>query len=127
MRRNAGAGDDFGIACVGGRDGLKERQHAISVAHAGISLPANSASCAVYALAWRAFWIAARTRAGVSGVSLTSAPSAAKASRTALAIAAGGATAPPSPIPFMPYSVAEAGVCMCPILIAGNSAAPGRR
>ena len=39
----------------------------------------------------------------------------------------GGATAPPSPIPFMPYSVAEAGVCIWPILIAGNSAAPGIR
>ena len=69
----------------------------------------------------------ASTRAGVSGVSLTSAPIAARASRTALAIAAGGATAPPSPIPFMPYSVAEAGVCRWPILIAGNSAAPGMR
>src|SRR5205823_9083020 len=77
----------------------------------------------------RAFVIAASTRAGVSGVSLTSAPPgapiAASASRTALAIAAGGATAPPSPIPFMPYSVAVAGVCRWAILIAGNSCAPG--
>src|SRR5438552_2865121 len=53
-------------------------------------------------------------------------PRAARASRTALAIAAGGATAPPSPIPFMPYSVAVAGWCRWPILIAGNSKAPGR-
>jgi hypothetical protein len=38
----------------------------------------------------------------VIGVSLTSVPRLANASRTALAIAVGGATAPPSPIPFMP-------------------------
>ena len=47
-----------------------------------------------------------------------------RASRTALAMAAGGATAPPSPIPFMPYSVCGVGVCRWPILIAGISAAP---
>ena len=40
------------------------------------------------------------TRRGVIGVSLTSAPIALRASRTALAMAAGGATAPPSPMPF---------------------------
>src|SRR5215831_1490858 len=67
--------------------------------------------------------IAASTRRGVSGVSLTSAPNGASASRTALAIAAGGAMAPPSPIPLTPYSVCGVGVCMCTILIAGNSAA----
>jgi hypothetical protein len=71
--------------------------------------------------------IAAMTRRGVIGVSLISAPRAARASRTALAIAAGGATAPPSPIPFMPYSVCGVGVCRWPILIAGISAAPGSR
>jgi len=75
----------------------------------------------------RALRIAAITRRGVIGVSLTSAPMLASASRTALAIAAGGATAPPSPMPFMPYSVAAAGVCRWAILIAGNSAAPGKR
>ncbi len=55
--------------------------------------------------------IAARTRRGVIGVSFTSAPTRLRASRTALAIAAGGATAPPSPMPFMPYSVCGVGVC----------------
>src|SRR5271156_5214006 len=72
------------------------------------------------------FRIAAITRRGVIGVSLTSAPIAERASRTALAIAAGGATAPPSPMPFIPYSVWGVGVWRWPILIAGISAAPGR-
>ena len=62
-----------------------------------------------------AFRIAAITRRGVIGVPLTSVPHAApdaeSAWRRALAMAAGGATAPPSPMPFMPYSVCGVGVC----------------
>ena len=69
---------------------------------------------------WAAL-MAASTRGAVIGVSFTSAPIVARASRTAFAIAAGGATAPPSPIPFMPYSVAVAGLCRCPIRIGGSS------
>ena len=80
---------------------------------------------AVPVLYTRALLIAASTRCGVSGVSLISTSNGASASRTALAMAAGGATAPPSPIPFMPYSVAIAGVCRCPIRIPGSSCAPG--
>ena len=41
-------------------------------------------------------------RRGVSGDSVISTPSGASASLTALAIAAGGAIAPPSPMPFWP-------------------------
>jgi len=63
----------------------------------------------------------------VIGVSLTSAPLDApmelRASRTALAIAA---TAPPSPIPFMPYSVCGVGVWRWPILIAGSFGGAGQ-
>src|SRR5262245_9385119 len=63
--------------------------------------------------------IAAMTRRGVIGVSFTSAPIEASASRTALAIAAGGAMAPPSPMPFTPYSVNAVGVSVWAILMAG--------
>src|SRR6516225_4654536 len=54
---------------------------------------------------WRQSPIAARTRLGVIGVSFTSAPIDASASRTAFAIAAGGPMAPPSPKPLTPNSV----------------------
>src|SRR5439155_13119128 len=39
----------------------------------------------------------------------------------------GRATAPPSPMPFMPYSVCGVGVCRWPILIPGISAALGNK
>src|SRR5262245_3657018 len=58
----------------------------------------------------RARSIASETRRGVSGVSLKVAPISRNASATALAMAAGGAIAPPSPSPFTPYSVVKAGV-----------------
>src|SRR5262249_6366607 len=58
----------------------------------------------------RARSIASETRRGVSGVSLKVAPISRNASATALAMAAGGAMAPPSPSPFTPYSVVKAGV-----------------
>src|SRR5262245_63516633 len=54
--------------------------------------------------------IASETRRGVSGVSLKLAPMSRNASATALAMAAGGAIAPPSPRPLTPYSVVNAGV-----------------
>ena len=48
---------------------------------------------------------AASRRGGVIGDSLTSTPSECRASLIALASAAGGAMAPPSPIPLTPNSV----------------------
>ena len=60
--------------------------------------------------ALRARSIASETRRGVSGVSLKVAPMSRNASAIALAMAAGGAIAPPSPSPFTPYSVVKAGV-----------------
>src|SRR3954470_2870423 len=53
--------------------------------------------------------MAARTLRGVIGVSFTSAPILRSASRIAFAMAAGGEIAPPSPMPFMPYSVCGVG------------------
>src|SRR5262247_440007 len=50
----------------------------------------------------RALSIASETRRGVSGVSLKVAPMSRNASEIALAMAAGGAIAPPSPSPFTP-------------------------
>src|SRR6266498_2471838 len=49
--------------------------------------------------------IASSSRRGVSGVSVSSTPSGRNASFTALKITAGGAIAPPSPMPLMPNSV----------------------
>ena len=71
--------------------------------------------------------MARRTRLGVIGVSLISTPIGFKASRMALAMAAGGEMAPPSPMPFMPYSVCSVGVVMWAILMSGMSGAAGIR
>ena len=49
--------------------------------------------------------MAVKIRRGVIGESSNSAPNGRKASLTALAIAAGGAMAPPSPMPLTPNSV----------------------
>src|SRR5207253_11474503 len=49
--------------------------------------------------------IALSSRRGVSGVSVSSTPSGRNASLTALKITAGGAIAPPSPMPLIPNSV----------------------
>src|SRR5262249_45471365 len=73
----------------------------------------------------RARSIASATRRGASGVSLKLAPISRKASATALAIAAGGAIAPPSPNPFTPYSVVSAGVTRCAMRTSGISGAHG--
>src|ERR1700683_352250 len=76
-------------------------------------------------LARSAFSIASETRRGDSGVSLKFARMSAKASATALAIAAGGAMAPPSPRPLTPYSVVSAGVSRCSMRMFGISGAHG--
>ena len=55
--------------------------------------------------ALRAARTASTTRYGVIGDCISSTPSGRSASLTALAIAAGGAIAPPSPIPFTPNCV----------------------
>jgi len=63
----------------------------------------------------------------VIGNSVSSTPSGAIASFTALAIAAGGPIAPPSPIPFWPNIDSGDGVAMCSIRGSGTSVAPGSR
>src|SRR5262249_24050774 len=73
----------------------------------------------------RAASIASETRRGVSGVSLKVAPISRNASATALAMAAGGAIAPPSPSPFTPYSVVSAGVTRGTMRTEGISGADG--
>ena len=48
---------------------------------------------------------------GLIGVAFTSTPNGARASQTALAMAAGGATAPPSPTPLTPSGLSGDGEC----------------
>src|SRR5438105_14511902 len=107
------------VVAAGKLNGLRDAFGAVIGQRGGLHAVTFSTS--------KAFSIAARTRRGVIGVSLTSAPILRSASRMALAIAAGGEIAPPSPMPFMPYSVCGVGVLIWPILIAGISGAPGRR
>src|SRR5947209_19171559 len=63
---------------------------------------------------------------GRTGVALTSTPNGASASQTALASAAGGATAPPSPTPLTPSGLSGDGECRCRTVIAGISLAIGK-
>ena len=84
LRRQAGR------ALVLESDGLHLERHRAVVAHS----PARGRS-----------EIASSNRRGVTGNSAISTPSWRSASLTALAIAAGGAIAPPSPMPFCPNSV----------------------
>src|SRR6185503_17886188 len=70
---------------------------------------------------------ASTMRRGVMGDSVISTPSAASASFTAFAIAAGGAMAPPSPMPFCPKRVYGDGVSRWSIRIEGTSVALGNR
>jgi len=62
---------------------------------------------------------------GLIGVALNSAPKGASASLTALAIAAGGATAPPSPTPLTPSGFSDDGECWWTSTISGMSPAVG--
>jgi len=55
--------------------------------------------------------VARTSCSGLIGVVFTSTPNGAKASQTALAMAAGGATAPPSPTPFTPSGLSGDGEC----------------
>ena len=71
--------------------------------------------------------IACRMRRGVIGETSNSAPSGRNASLIALAIAAGGAMAPPSPMPLTPNSVYGASVSIWSRIGAGTSVAPGSR
>src|SRR5262249_11018162 len=80
-----------GLLQVGGPQVIEPRR-----LHA---LPAGDALDAV------ARSIASNRRRGVSGGSLSSTPSGRSASLTALKITAGGAIAPPSPMPLMPNCV----------------------
>src|SRR5262249_50334365 len=64
---------------------------------------------------------------GLTGVALNSTPNGDSASQIALAIAAGGATAPPSPTPLTPSGLSGDGVCWCAIAMSGTSLAVGTR
>src|SRR5262249_18496069 len=75
----------------------------------------------------RAAWIAASTRDGLAGRSVTSAPSGARASLMALTMAAGGPIAPLSPMPFWPKVVHGLGVSMWSSRTSGTSVVPGSR
>src|SRR4051812_31779769 len=68
---------------------------------------------------------AVRIVSALTEASFISNPRCARASQTALATAAGGATAPPSPTPLTPSGLSGDGECWCTIVIAGTSAALG--
>src|SRR6202011_761663 len=88
-REQPGAG--LAAQSFGGlRDALREHEREGRGLHAGVFARAASS--------------AAMTRCGVIGRRSIDTPSGRSASLTALAIAAGGPMAPPSPIPFWPNS-----------------------
>src|SRR5260370_28960410 len=68
---------------------------------------------------------AATIWSGLIGVALSSTAKGARASQTALAIAAGGATAPPSPTPLTPSGLSGEGECWWIIIRSGTSVAVG--
>ena len=93
------AGDD--LRRTVGRS--EHRQRSVQVAWAFVA-----EGCRLHAAllsAARAASTASTTRCGVIGDRISSTPSGLSASLTALAIAAGGAIAPPSPMPFTPNCV----------------------
>jgi len=69
--------------------------------------------------------MSARTRHGSAGVCVTRTPRGASASSMALAIAAGGEMAPPSPSPFMPSGLRGEGNSRWIVSIGGRSLAAG--
>src|SRR5690606_28200354 len=69
--------------------------------------------------------IALSRRCGVTGVWDTCAPVDLNALLMADMMAAGGAMAPPSPMPLAPNSVLGEGLSICSIWILGTSQAPG--
>src|SRR6185369_15144943 len=83
--------------------------------------------CGLHRLAARAASMAASTRGGLAGRSVTSAPSGARASLIALTMAPGGPIAPLSPIPFWPKVVHGLGVSMWSSRTSGTSVVPGSR
>src|SRR5262249_51185715 len=79
------------------------------------------------ALLPRAFSMRPSTADGPSGARVTRTSNGRSASSTALAIAAGGEIAPPSPMPLMPSGFRGDGYSRCTVSIAGNSLAVGIR
>src|SRR2546425_155154 len=71
--------------------------------------------------------IRSRTTEGPRGVRVTRTFQGASASSTALAMAAGGEMAPPSPIPLMPRGLRGDGYSRCTVSMAGSSMAVGTR
>src|SRR5262249_45036649 len=67
------------------------------------------------------------TTDGPGGVRVTLAPNAASASSTALAMAAGGEMAPPSPMPLTPSGLRGDGYSRCTVSMSGSSIAVGTR
>ena len=64
-------------------------------------------------------------RAAVTGPSVMRTPNGAKASSIALASAAGGEMAPPSPTPFTPSGLRGDGCSRCTVSMNGSSSARG--
>ncbi|MHC2384540.1 hypothetical protein ACVIU7_000212 [Bradyrhizobium liaoningense] len=93
------AGDDFGRPAAGCQHRECCREIAWAFIGEGSGLHAALLSAA------RAASTAATIRCGVIGDCISSTPSGRSASLTALAIAAGGAIAPPSPMPLTPNCV----------------------
>src|SRR5690606_10037234 len=90
--------------------------------------PAVGEGCRLHrAPSRRAASIASHTRRGVIGVWQIDTPKSCRASVTALAMAAGGAMAPPSPMPFMPSTVKGDSVSRWATAMSGISVAPGSR
>src|SRR5262249_18338682 len=75
----------------------------------------------------RALSMRLSTADGPSGARVTRTSNGRSASSTALAIAAGGEIAPPSPMPLMPSGFRGDGYSRCTVSIAGNSLAVGIR
>src|SRR6185503_16830346 len=71
--------------------------------------------------------ISSSTRDGPRGARVTRTPNGASASSTALAIAAGGEMAPPSPMPLTPRGLRGDGNSRCTVSTSGTSIAVGTR
>src|SRR5262249_56010902 len=107
-----GVGQDVG----GGGQGVGEE------VGGGEGLQVRSSPAALRA---RASSIRLSTTDGPSGARVTLTSNGRSASSMALAIAAGGEIAPPSPMPLMPSGFRGEGYSRCTVSIAGSSLAVG--
>src|SRR5262249_20147650 len=110
------AGKDFGLVSVS-----TERRHGVGgiLRHHVVE---RSRLHVVFAAS-----MSPTTTDGPSGVRVTRTLTGASASSTALAMAAGGEMAPPSPMPLMPKGLRGEGYSRCTVSMAGSSIAVGTR